>query len=101
MISSQWSLEGSYTQSAAWTPLELVSGAPLLTLVSGHYHLRFSPHNNDNDYDGFDFSVERYCPRTNEWQTVAAMHESRSNILPESSLFVVIVITGGRFSSYA
>ena len=26
----------------------------------------------------FDFSVERYCPRTNEWQTVAAMHESRS-----------------------
>ena len=26
----------------------------------------------------FYIAVERYCPRTNEWQTVAAMHESRS-----------------------
>ena len=28
--------------------------------------------------DCFDIAVERYCPRTNEWQTVAPMHESRS-----------------------
>ena len=39
--------------------------------------------------DCFDIAVERYCPRTNEWQTVAPMHESRS---------VVIVIVSGDLS---
>ena len=81
-------------QSAGWTPLELDSGAPLLTLVI----LALS---NDNDFDGSDFSVERYCPRTNEWQTVAAMHESRSihPIFFPDSYFVVITV--GDFNSYA
>ena len=94
-IWSQWSSVGSYTQSAGWTPLELDSGAPPLTLV-------ILPFQNDNVFDGFDFSVERYCPRTNEWETVAAMHESRLPHRIFNRFFLhLVVITGCDFSSYA
>ena len=59
----------------AWIPLELDSGAPLSTLVT---IINFFLTLMAMIMMVFDISVERYCPRTNEWQTVAAMHESRS-----------------------
>ena len=56
-----------------WTLQELASGELPSTLVT----LIIKPMI-VSVYLTFYIAVERYCPRTNEWQTVAAMHESRS-----------------------
>ena len=64
-------------QSVEWTLPVLDSGALLSILVTLYYinhHIIFYIQH----CDCFDIAVERYCPRTNEWQTVAPMHESRS-----------------------
>ena len=60
-------------QSVEWTLLVLDSGALLSILVTLYYI--------NHHIICFDIAVERYCPRTNEWQTVAPMHESRSVII--------------------
>ena len=60
-------------QLVGWTLQELASGELPSTLVT----LIIKPMI-VSVYLTFYIAVERYCPRTNEWQTVAAMHESRS-----------------------
>ena len=56
-----------------WTLQELASGGLPSTLVTAIIKPMIV-----SVYLTFYIAVERYCPRTNEWQTVAAMHESRS-----------------------
>ena len=78
-------------QSVEWTLLVLDSGALLSILVTLYYinhHIIFYIQH----CDCFDIAVERYCPRTNEWQTVAPMHESRSVVV------IIIVIVSGDLS---
>ena len=70
---SQSSLEGSCTRLVGWTLQELASGGLPSTLVTAIIKPMIV-----SVYLTFYITVERYCPRTNEWQTVAAMHESRS-----------------------
>ena len=60
-------------QLVGWTLQELASGELPSTLVTSIIKPMIV-----SVYLTFYIAVERYCPRTNEWQTVAAMHESRS-----------------------